>query len=117
MKLDGLDKFLKALDNLENVVTNDVKEVVQDNALWMEGQAKALTPVDTGHLRRNITTEDKSTGEKIEYEVHTGAVEYAIFVESGTSTTNAQPFFNPSYIVAERHLKTDLDNLMKKGVK
>lgn len=117
MKLKGLDKFIKALDNVEKVVVKEVKEVVQDNALWMEGQAKALAPVDSGHLRRNITTDDKSTDDKIEFEVHTGTVEYAEFVETGTSTQDAQPYFNPSYQVAERLLKQDLDKVMKKGMK
>lgn len=116
MKLKGLDKFMKVLDKFDESINSDVKEVVKENALWMEGQAKALAPVDSGHLRRNITTDDNSTENKIEFEVHTGTVEYAEFVEVGTSTQPAQPYFNPSFQMADRYLKQDLDQLMKKGM-
>lgn len=116
MKLKGLDKFMDAIDDMERTINSDVKDVFKDNALFMEGQAKSLTPVDTGHLRRSITTEDRSSGNKIEYEVHTGAVEYAEFVEVGTSSQAAQPYFNPSFQITERYLKDDLDQLMKKGM-
>ena len=61
MKFKGMDKLLKDISKLDATVQKGVKNIVQDNALSMEGQAKALAPVDSGHLRRNIKTNDKSS--------------------------------------------------------
>lgn len=58
--------------------------------------AKRLCPVDTGRLRNSITfyTEDKA--------VHIGTnVEYAQFVEEGTSKQKPQPYLRPA---VEDHL-------------
>lgn len=60
--------------------------------LQAEGYAKALCPVDTGNLRKNIT--HMQEGE------HTEAigtnVEYAPYVELGTQRSKAQPFLKPA---------------------
>lgn len=60
------------------------------------GYAKRLCPVDTGRLRNSITfyTEDNA--------VHIGTnVEYAQFVEEGTSKQKPKPYLKPA---VENHL-------------
>lgn len=56
-----------------------------------EGNAKALAPVDTGHLRDSIT--HKAHGNAVTIGT---VVEYASFVELGTSKHAAQPFLEPA---------------------
>ena len=66
------DAVLKAI--------NDAKQrALESIGLYVEGQAKALCPVDDGNLRGSITHETKSD------RVVVGTnVEYAIWVEKGT---------------------------------
>lgn len=66
----------KAIKNIEQAVN----VALTASALLVEGQAKALAPVDTGNLRNSITHE---LGKK-EARVGTN-VEYAQAVEFGTS--------------------------------
>lgn len=57
-----------------------ISEEIQTTAYKVERTAKELCPVDTGTLRRSITTD----GAGLEYDVFTN-VEYAIWMEYGTS--------------------------------
>jgi HK97 gp10 family phage protein len=61
--------------------------------LTAERYAKCLCPVDTGRLRNSITHE-VVTGEEAVY-VGTN-VEYAPYVELGTSRQTAQPYLRPA---------------------
>lgn len=58
-----------------------------------EGDVKEITPVDTGNLRNSITHQ-YSKKEQAEY-IGT-AVEYAPYVELGTSRMTAQPYLKPA---------------------
>ena len=58
--------------------------------LQAEGYVAELTPVDTGRLRGSITHDTD------EDSVYIGTnVEYAAYVENGTSKTKAQPYLKP----------------------
>lgn len=79
--------------------TEEVKRMLEQQArvaleavgLLGEGYAKRLCPVDTGRLRNSIThTADDDTA-------YIGTnVEYAAYVELGTSKTKAQPYLKPA---------------------
>lgn len=71
-------------------------ETCIDRALWAigataEGYAKRLCPVDTGRLRNSIT--HVSDGESAYIGTN---VEYASFVELGTSKMHARPYLKPA---------------------
>ena len=67
--------------------------------LVAEGYAKRLCPVDTGRLRNSIT----HAVEESEQAAYIGSnVEYAPYVELGTSRQKAQPYLKPA---AENHAK------------
>ena len=67
--------------------------------LVAEGYAKRLCPVDTGRLRNSIT----HAVEESEHAAYIGSnVEYAPYVELGTSRQKAQPYLKPA---AENHAK------------
>lgn len=57
--------------------------------------AKRLCPVDTGRLRSSITEELRHDGDGLVEVVGTD-VEYAAFVELGTSRMRAQPYLRPA---------------------
>jgi len=79
--------------------------------------AKAVVPVDTGALRRSIRQEPKPRKEGDGYEAGITAggggvvnpktgreVDYAAYVEFGTSRTPAQPYLRPGLIHAAMRL-------------
>ena len=84
---------------IENDRTEAVKKAVADTvtkalteaALIVEGAAKNLSPVDTGNLKGSIT---HAVG-KDDARVGTN-VEYAPYVEYGTSKMAAQPYLRPA---------------------
>lgn len=98
-------------DNSEQVL-QAMKEAL-DRALeaigfTAEGHAKELCPVDTGRLRNSIThvTEDEA--------VYIGTnVEYAPYIELGTSRMKARPFLRPAAENFGNEYKAILEESMK----
>lgn len=83
---DNTDEVLKGLsDAVERALTRI--------GLAAEGYAKKECPVDTGNLRNSITNEVRSS----EKAVYIGTnVEYATYVELGTTRTKAKPYLKPA---------------------
>lgn len=67
-------------------------QVVRKTALDIEARAKAAVPVDTGTLKNSIQAEQV---EAFSWQVGT-PVEYAPYVEYGTSRAAAQPYLGPA---------------------
>jgi HK97 gp10 family phage protein len=57
--------------------------------------AQRLVPVDTGRLRASLDMEVQDVGDQVVLRVGSN-VEYAAFVETGTSRTRAQPYLAPA---------------------
>lgn len=70
-------------------------------ALLVEAEAKRLCPVDTDRLRSSIAHEMGLDALGLYVDVGTD-VEYAIFVELGTSRMSAQPFLRPALDAARQ---------------
>ena len=83
---DNTDEVLKGLsDAVERALTRI--------GLAAEGYAKKECPVDTGNLRNSITHEVAQS----EKAVYIGTnVEYAAYVELGTTRTKAKPYLKPA---------------------
>lgn len=80
-------------DIFKQATAEAIERALEAIGLQAEGYAKMLCPVDTGNLRNSIThqvvPEDGA--------VHIGTnVEYAAYVEYGTSKTKAQPYLEPA---------------------
>lgn len=83
-------------DNTDEVTTELARafdRALEKIGLTAERYAANLCPVDTGRLRNSITHAIDS-GEKAAY-IGTN-VEYAPYVELGTSRQKAQPFLTPA---------------------
>jgi HK97 gp10 family phage protein len=98
------DKAIKSMEQAINVA-------LTASALVVEGQAKALVPVDTGNLRNSITHEVK----KQEARVGTN-VEYAPFVELGTVKMAAQPYLNPALELNKGNIKKIFASAIKEAM-
>ena len=70
-------------------VNKAVSQEIEKTAHRIERQAKELAPIDTGELRRSITTE----GSGLDYEIGTN-LEYSEYIEDGTSPhiINGNPY-------------------------
>lgn len=74
-----------------------------------EGHAKQLCPVDTGRLRNSITHAVTDNGRTA---LVGSAVEYAAYVEFGSSTRKPKPYIKPA--VANHH--DEYQELFEKGL-
>lgn len=80
------------IDEVKKELQGAVNTALEAIGLQAESYAKLLCPVDTGRLRNSITheQEDDTT------EVIGTNVEYAAYVEMGTSRMKAQPYLEPA---------------------
>lgn len=78
-------------EDVKRAVAEALKKGLEMVGLQGEKHAKALCPVDTGNLRNSIT---HTTDEDSAY-IGTN-VEYAPYVEFGTSRQKAQPYLRPA---------------------
>lgn len=90
----GFKEFEAKLQNLPKHIEEGVNGLVEDAALEWEERAKLDAPVDTGFLRRGITT--KLPVVKMTTEV-TSNMNYSAYVEWGTGTRVSVPSGLQSY--------------------
>lgn len=118
-------KIIDHSAEVREAIDKGIEKGLEMVGLKAEGIAKRLAPVDTGLLRNSIThfasgqsfsytyTDNKDEqsgtyagvkGDERDQCMYIGTnVEYAAYVEKGTSRTPAQPFLQPA---AEDHVKT-----------
>lgn len=77
--------------DLEKAVIEDLERGVAKATQYCCDRAKDLCPVDTGNLRNSISCESDG----LEGCIYTN-VEYAPYVEYGTSKMKEQPFMHPA---------------------
>lgn len=94
----------------KNASNEAIERALEAIGLAAEGYAKMKCPVDTGNLRNSIT---HGTMEDAAY-IGTN-VEYAPYVELGTSKTKAQPFFKPAVTNHSSEYKKLIENELRKG--
>lgn len=92
---DNTKQFTAAMDAA-------LARAMEEVGLVAEGYAKAKCPVDTGMLRNSITHIGGKEGNAHVEAIGTN-VEYAKYVELGTSRAKEQPYLRPA---AEDHANT-----------
>ena len=83
---------MNRLPQLSAMLQARAEQIVSKTVYDVEAQAKTVVPVDTGNLKKSISTE---LVKPLEGVVSTG-VEYAEYVEYGTSKMAAQPYMTPA---------------------
>jgi len=81
----GLKSFIKST-SLERQIAKDADEALELLNDQLQGEVRKRTPVETGRLKRSMTTRREKF---LKYSVYT-KVPYAIYMEYGTS--DVQPF-------------------------
>jgi len=88
----GLRGAQQRLRDIADRVAGVTEEAVAEFAADVESHMKGVVPVDTGKLRDSIEAQKVGTG----YTVGPRGVDYAIYVENGTSRSPAQPYVAPT---------------------
>lgn len=83
---DNTDKVTEGIDSA-------IGRALEEIGLLAENYAAKKCPVDTGNLRGSITYEVDAAGNAVYIGTN---VEYAPYVELGTSRQKAQPFLRPA---------------------
>lgn len=83
MSVDVKVEIPTGIDAAKLILQEEVVTAVRDSGLSMEREAKRQAPVDTGHLRRSITSQVTPLGSKPTAIVAASA-RYAPYVEYGT---------------------------------
>jgi HK97 gp10 family phage protein len=95
---------------VQRAIDDAVDATLEAIGLYVEGEAILRCPVDTGNLKGSLTHKV----DKPDKEVHIGTnVDYAAYVEKGTSRMRAQPYLEPAVMnnvsnikqIAERGLQ------------
>lgn len=101
------DNAQRIADAIDQALARALEEV----GLVAEGYAKKACPVDTGRLRNSITHQVRPS----EKSVYIGTnVEYAPYVELGTSRMKPQPFLRPAAADHEGTYKKIFESELKK---
>ena len=101
------DNAQQIADAIDQALARALEEV----GLVAEGYAKKACPVDTGRLRNSITHQVRPS----EKSVYIGTnVEYAPYVELGTSRMKPQPFLRPAAADHEGTYKKIFESELKK---
>ena len=94
-------------------VENAKRGGLEAASLIVEADATLRAPVDTGNLRSSITHRVLS-----DEEAHIGTnVEYAPYVEQGTSKMAAQPFLRPALDNNKSRIEKMIGDVVGKAVK
>ena len=93
VQIKGMDKLHKALLECNQLALKEVHKAVAIAALNIEREAKHRAPVDTGRLRASIRHQIDPNG--LEGQVFSD-VDYAPYMEFGTSRAPAQPILPPA---------------------
>lgn len=114
----GLDKLEKKL--IQNAKMDDVKKVVKDNGLTLQGNvvknAGEIT-FNKGYFTGNLKQDVAGNGFKLsdgDLTAKVGtSVEYAPYLEHGTRFMEAEPFLKAPFDQAKNGFKADIDKLTK----
>lgn len=98
------DEILDALDE-------QIEAALTAVGMQAETYAKQLVPVDTGRLRNSLTYEVDAPDKSVTIG---SAVEYAPFVEQGTSKRRAKPYLRPAIIDHRDDYQRIVENILKK---
>lgn len=87
----GIEVTNNHIEEALEILEEKKQKIFEEWGLFGEGQAKIYCPVDTGRLRNSISHATEEDGMVIGTNV-----EYAPYVELGTSRMDPQPFLAPA---------------------
>ena len=93
VRITGTGKLKAQLIEIAKRMQEAGERAEREGAEQVRDDMQVLVPVDSGRLRDSIRIEETGNG----LDVGPGdEIEYAMYVEYGTSTTSAQPYAGPA---------------------
>lgn len=114
--VDGLDDLKKEFGETAEAITKELEVGMTQACILVQGQAAINAPVDTGLLRGSIVYDVENDGDKIEGIVGT-AVEYAPYVEYGTTRQKAQPYLEPALSDNTNRIASIMADAVERGLR
>jgi HK97 gp10 family phage protein len=123
MTLTGFEALQRALRTAPETVRSHASQAVATSAFSIAQRARALVPVDTGHLKAAIEANRTAGGLTGSVGVNkTADAYYWRFVEFGTRNMAARPFFRPAaeeeeprFVQRMREIGTKLERDLSTG--
>ena len=121
----GVNKLMTRLARLNRAMDDETADALKDNAVKIRDFAKQIVPVDTSSLKRSIRVQRfaKKKGKFLTTGVSAGGyiinpktgrrVDYASYVEFGTSKMKAQPYMRPALAKYGRKLPKDIKKRLR----
>lgn len=134
--MKGQAALHRQLERVPNLILDELRPLLEREAERLVQEMRALVPVDEGRLRDSIgwtwgeapkgalkigTVKGKSYG-TFSITIYAGDFKgdktafYAYFVEFGTTTTGAQPFFFPVYRSNRKRVKAAISRGVKRAM-
>jgi len=88
------------IDEAKEKIRQAKLRTLEKIGIFVEGEAIVRTPVDTGNLRNSLTHKVNESENSVSIGTN---VEYAVYVEKGTSRQQGQPYLTPA---AEENMDT-----------
>lgn len=107
---EGVKELRQVLEGYSEELKPQIVAALNRSALRIVGQAKRLAPVDTGRLMSSLAIL-RTTNEGLTIDVGTN-VEYASYVEYGTTRQKAQPYLFPAAEAERPRLMAELQRIV-----
>lgn len=102
--------FNSNADEIKKKIAENKERALEAVGIFITGEAKERCPYITHNLQRSITHKVEARDDKVIIGTN---VEYAVYVEKGTSRSAKQPYLTPA---AEENLKR-IESLVKDNLK
>lgn len=121
----GANNLIARLVRVQKKLPRDADEAITDVAVLIRDTAKGLVPVDTGTLKKSIRLQRTARPAGVTRQIGVLAggrfvnpksgriVNYALFVERGTSRMRPQPYMGPA---VQKHAP-ELARILKRKVR
>ncbi len=113
--VEGQKEIAARLKKISQAATNDIEQALVNSALFVERDAKVKAPVDTGRLRSSLTHAEENFGSDTPAVTVGTSVEYAKFVEFGTTRQSAKPYLYPALIENKQKILREIAKAFRKG--
>ena len=115
LNIRGMNEVNDKVSKAMKLYPQEARKAMELSCITVENKAKHLVPVDTGRLKSSITYKVSQSVYDITGTIGTD-VEYAPYVELGTSRMNAQPFLVPALYGSKAEIKKIFEDVLN-GIK